>query len=163
MLFSKPKSPPIPVPAPGHPGMTSASPAPALAPGSKAAEPRGVILLVDDSAMIRMAVGKTLTANQYGIIEADSGLTGLEQWKQHQSQIKLVLSDVFMPGMDGMTFARELRRQNRTLPIILMSSKLDDDSRWVAEEAGFRLLPKPFKDELLLELINRMLRLAYPR
>jgi DNA-binding response OmpR family regulator len=64
-----------------------------------------------------------------------------------------------MPRMDGLTMAGELRRRSRGLPIILMSSKLDEDSRWIAEEAGFRLLPKPFKDAYLLELVARMIRL----
>jgi DNA-binding response OmpR family regulator len=61
--------------------------------------------------------------------------------------------------MDGLAMSRELRKRSRTLPVVLMSSKLDEDSRWIAEEAGFRLLPKPFKDALLLELVARMLRL----
>lgn len=109
--------------------------------------------------MIRTAVVKTLRAESYETLEAENGRLGLALWEQHAAQIQLVLSDVFMPEMDGMAMARELRRRSRTLPIALMSSKLDEDSRWIAEEAGFRLLPKPFKDSYLLELIARMLRL----
>jgi hypothetical protein len=40
---------------------------------------------------------------------------------------------------------------------MLMSSKLDENTRWIAEEAGFRLLPKPFKDEVLLLLVSRLI------
>ncbi len=163
MLFSKilTASEPKPVGKPPVPG--PATP-PQPEPSSIAPEgpPRALILVVDDSAMIRTAVTKTLTANRYAVVAADCGENGLAEWEKQQTDIKLVLSDVFMPGIDGLTFARRLRQRSRTLPIILMSSKLDEDSRWIAEEAGFRLLPKPFKDELMLELINRMLRLAYP-
>jgi DNA-binding response OmpR family regulator len=124
---------------------------------------RGLVLVVDDSNMIRGAVVKTLKAAGYEILQAENGRIGVSTWEQNASAINLVLSDVFMPEMDGMTMARELRRRSRTLPIVLMSSKLDEDSRWVAEEAGFRLLPKPFKDAYLLELIARMLRLQASR
>lgn len=118
-----------------------------------------MLLVVDDSALIRGAVTKTLRAAGYEILEATNGREGLATWEQNKERIALVLSDVFMPEMDGLTMGKELRRRSRTLPVVLMSSKLDEDGRWVAEEAGFRLLPKPFKDALLLELIARMLRL----
>ena len=109
--------------------------------------------------MIRAAVTKTLVAANYEVLTAANGREGLETWDKNQARIALVLSDVFMPEMDGLTMTREIRRRHRTVPVIIMSSKLDDDSRWIAEEAGFRLLAKPFKDALLLELIARLLRL----
>lgn len=132
------------------------APVPPPASGSAAA---AVILVVDDSTMIRTEVAKTLAARGYEILQATNGREGLTQWEQNKERITLVLSDVFMPEVDGLTMAKELRRRSRGLPIVLMSSKLDEDSRWVAEEAGFRLLPKPFKDTYLLELVARMIRL----
>lgn len=109
--------------------------------------------------MIRAAVTKTLVGANYEVLTATNGREGLEAWDKNQARIALVLSDVFMPEMDGLTMTQEIRRRHRAVPVIIMSSKLDDDSRWIAEEAGFRLLAKPFKDALLLELIARMLRL----
>jgi len=150
--------PPFPRPAAAAPALSAAKPPPAADDGP----PRAVILVVDDSAMIRAAVTKTLTASRYEIIQAENGKLGLAEWEKHQDRINLVLSDVFMPELDGLGMARELRRRARTLPIVLMSSKLDEDSRWIAEEAGFRLLPKPFKDPVLLEVISRLLRAAPP-
>lgn len=146
---SPPPSTPPPRPETGSPA--------AAAPGTAPA--RGLILVVDDSAMIRGAVVKTLHANSYTTLQAENGRAGLALWEQNKDTIDLVLSDVFMPEMDGMSMARELRKRRRTLPVILMSSKLDEDSRWIAEEAGFRLMPKPFKDSYMLELVARMLRL----
>jgi CheY-like chemotaxis protein len=145
---------------------SSPSPAASLAapptPPAPGAPHRVVILVVDDSAMIRVAVAKALTAAGYEIIEAENGRKGLETWEQNKAAISLVLSDVFMPELDGLSMARELRRRSRPLPIVLMSSKLDENSRWVAEEAGFRLMPKPFKDAYMLELVARLLRLRTP-
>lgn len=161
MIFGKPPSPPPTPSAPIAPP-TVATSAGDSSTTAEALPPRETILLVDDSNMVRSMVAKTLAAHRFVVIAADSGLAALSEWDNRKAEIKLVLSDVFMPGMDGLTLGKKLRQKSRTLPIILMSSKLDDDSRWIAEEAGFRLLAKPFKDELLIELINRMLRLAYP-
>ena len=149
-----PSSPPA-RPEPDSPAASSAHPT--------SAPPRAVVLVVDDSAMIRGAVVKTLNANSYQTLQAENGRLGLEVWEKNAASINLVISDVFMPELDGMAMARELRRRSRTLPIVLMSSKLNEDSRWIAEEAGFRLPPKPFKDSYMLELIARMLRMQPSR
>lgn len=157
MFFKRSSVPAAPpardsLPVRPEPAATDAAPA-------STTTPRAVILVVDDSTVIRTAVANTLAAERYEIIQADDGVNGLAAWEKDRARIALVISDVFMPRMDGLTMARELRKRSRTLPVVLMSSKLDEDSRWIAEEAGFRLLPKPFKDALLLELVARMLRL----
>jgi CheY-like chemotaxis protein len=94
-----------------------------------------------------------LRAQGYTTLTAESGVRGILVWEQHKAAIDVILSDVFMPGIDGLTLARELRNRRFAKPIILMSSKLDDNGRWIAEEAGFQLLQKPFKDEELLTLL----------
>lgn len=141
----------------------AASSAPAK-PGSTSSPPgaRGTILVVDDSQVIRSAVTKTLQARGHTVHQAENGRLGVETWEQHKAEIQLVISDVFMPELDGFSMAKEIRRRSRTVPILLMSSKLDENSRWVADEAGFRLLPKPFRDEVLLMLVDRLLRTAPP-
>jgi two-component system, cell cycle sensor histidine kinase and response regulator CckA len=150
MFFRRPTTTPSP---------TIDAPPPASADSTEGSAPT-VILVVDDSTVIRMAVTKTLTDKGYEIIQADDGMNGLAAWEKDKGRIALVLSDVFMPRLDGLSMAKEIRKRSRSIPIVLMSSKLDEDSRWVAEEAGFRLVPKPFKDSYLLELIGRMLRMS---
>jgi len=113
---------------------------------------------VDDSPLIRSVVTKALKFHHHEVFLAENGRLGLQAWEEHKDAIQLVVSDVFMPEMDGLTMAREIRKRCRTVPILIMSSKLDDDTRWVAEEAGFPLLPKPFKDEVLRILVERLLR-----
>jgi CheY-like chemotaxis protein len=121
------------------------------------------LLVVDDSPLIRKVVTQTLETAGYVVVSAENGRKGLAEWERDPARFSLVLSDVFMPEMDGLTFGRELRRRSRTLPIVLMSSKLDEDSRWIAEEEGFRLIPKPFKDAYLLELVAHMIRMRPAR
>jgi len=118
----------------------------------------GTILVVDDSAVIRSAVTSALLGAGHTVHQAENGRLGVEFWEKNQSVIQLVLSDVFMPELDGLSMAKEIRKRSRTVPILLMSSKLDDNSRWVADEAGFRFIPKPFKNEVLLLLVDRLLR-----
>jgi CheY-like chemotaxis protein len=149
MLF---RSPPPPPPPPFASHVTPRA----------ATDPRPVILVVDDSAMIRGAVTKLLAQHHYEIRQAENGRLGLAAWEQSRDNIQLVLSDVFMPEMDGLSMAQAIRRQSKSIPILLMSSKLDDNSRWIAEEAGFRLLPKPFKDEVLLMVVDRLIRTPRP-
>jgi len=153
MLF---RSPPPPRPPPPF-----ASPVVAPPPRDTTG-PRPIILVVDDSGMIRAAVTKLLTQHHYEIRQAENGRLGLAAWEQGREAIQLVLSDVFMPEMDGLSMAQAIRRQSARVPILLMSSKLDDNSRWIAEEAGFRLLPKPFKDEILLTVVDRLIRTPRP-
>ena len=112
--------------------------------------------------MIRSAVTKALTQRHYEIRQAENGRLGLAAWEQGRDIIRLVLSDVFMPEMDGLSMAQAIRRQSATIPVLLMSSKLDDNSRWIAEEAGFRFLPKPFKDEVMLMMVDRLIRTPRP-
>ena len=147
-----------------NPTPAAPPPAPSFAPpaGSAAHHPPAIILVVDDSAVIRSAVTKALQSRQHEVHQAENGRLGLELWEKNKDAIQLVVSDVFMPELDGLSMAKEIRKRSRTVPILLMSSKLDDNSRWVAEEAGFRLLPKPFKDELLLMLTDRLLRTPRP-
>jgi DNA-binding response OmpR family regulator len=112
--------------------------------------------------MIRAAVTRALVQNRYEVTQAENGRLGLEAWTREQAAFNLVLSDVFMPEMDGLSMAREIRKRSRTVPVMLMSSKLDENTRWIAEEAGFRLLPKPFKDEVLLTIVDRLVRTPRP-
>ena len=153
MLFRSLSAPPPPA---------FANPLPPVVAPDPAAGPRGRILVVDDSPMIRAAVTQTLVQNNYEVTQAENGRLGLEAWQKDQAAFQLVLSDVFMPEMDGLSMAKEIRKRSRTVPVMLMSSKLDENTRWIAEEAGFRLLPKPFKDEVLLLLIDRLIRTPRP-
>jgi len=146
--------------APPPPGFSNQAP-PVAAPAPTAG-PRGRILVVDDSPMIRAAVTRTLVQNNYEVTQAENGRLGLDTWAKDQAAFDLVLSDVFMPELDGLSMAREIRQLSRTVPVMLMSSKLDENTRWIAEEAGFRLLPKPFKDEVLLILVDRLIRTVRP-
>ncbi|HXA14730.1 MAG TPA: response regulator [Opitutaceae bacterium] len=115
------------------------------------------ILVVDDSEAIRSLVASILRKHGYTTCEAESGVAALAEWQRHKAEIGLVLSDVVMPDMDGLTLAQQLRKQRPNLPIVLLSSHISEDTQWVTEEANFSFLPKPFESTQLLETVRSII------
>ena len=93
----------------------------------------------------------------YVVFEAESGLAALTEWQRHKGEINLVLADVVMPEMDGLTLAQQLRKQSSRLPIVLLSGHINEDTQWVADEANFSFLPKPFESTQLIETVRSIL------
>lgn len=112
------------------------------------------LLVVDDSEEIRTIIGLLLRSRGYDVLEAESGTAALQQWDARKGKIQGVVCDIFMPGMDGLTLARNLRKKDPKVRILLTSGRINDDSQWVAEEAGFGLLKKPFKEDELFEVVQ---------
>lgn len=121
------------------------------------------ILIVDDDSAVREATRIALTARGYDVITADSGQSGIERVKK--DAVDLVILDVFMPGMDGLTAAQTIRREQPNLPIIAMSGFMfggqcptmpyfDD---MAAEAGATATLYKPFKPPELIRAIESAL------
>ncbi|HTQ29875.1 MAG TPA: response regulator [Opitutaceae bacterium] len=115
------------------------------------------VLVVDDSVAIRSVMAGILRQNAYVVYEAESGMAALTEWQRHKDEIGLVLADVVMPEMDGLTLAQQLRKQASHLAIVLLSGHINEDTQWVADEANFSFLPKPFESTQLLETVRSML------
>jgi two-component system, sensor histidine kinase and response regulator len=119
------------------------------------------ILLIDDSQQIREAFGVSLRTNGYNVIEADSGVVGLEMARKHLPD--LILSDIHMPGGDGSTLLREIRRDSelRTRQVVLMTGKSDlAPSRKSMEEGADDFLVKPVSLQSLLNCVKARLSRA---
>ncbi len=103
------------------------------------------ILLVEDEEAVRAFAGRALEARGYKVFEAESGQEALDLLNGIKVPIDLVISDVVMPGMDGPTLMRELRRRQPELKIIFVSGYAEDVfERNLPEEGTFQFLPKPF-------------------
>ncbi|MBT3602898.1 MAG: sigma-54-dependent Fis family transcriptional regulator [Candidatus Latescibacteria bacterium] len=110
------------------------------------------LLLVDDEEVIRRSAGDFLSDMGYVVQCTDSAENGLEVFEQER--IDIVITDIKMPGMDGIEFLQELRRRSQDIEVIIITGHGDVNIAIEALRYGaFDYFTKPIKvDELLLSL-----------
>jgi two-component system chemotaxis response regulator CheY len=116
------------------------------------------ILTVDDSASLRMAIRIALTGAGYSVTEAGDGVEGLA--KASETRFDLIVTDLNMPNMDGLTMIRELRKQPEQagVPILFLTTESDGDIKAQARAAGATgWLVKPFVAEQLVKTARKVL------
>ena len=117
------------------------------------------ILVVDDSASLRNMVAFTLKQEGYQVVEAGNGQEGLT--KARGARFDLVLTDVNMPIMDGITLCAELRKLPafKFTPILVLTTESSPEMKQRGKTAGATgWLVKPFNPEKLLSTIKRVVR-----
>lgn len=117
------------------------------------------ILVVDDSNSIRDMVSFTLKSAGYETTEAKDGLDGLNKGKA--GSFDLVISDVNMPNMDGITLCQELRKlaSFKFTPILMLTTESTAEMKMRGKTAGATgWLVKPFNPDKLLATIKRVVR-----
>jgi len=116
------------------------------------------ILVVDDELLIRNVTRQTLEANGYRVATAQDGAEAIAIYAEQRDEIKLILTDMMMPVMDGLGTIKVIRKMNPVLPIVVMSG-LDANSR-LTQLSGDGIkyfLPKPYSADLLLKTIYQAL------
>ncbi len=116
------------------------------------------ILVVDDSAAIRNEVAAFLKANNFTVETAVDGKDGLTKLKADRA-IKLVISDVNMPNMDGLTMAEKVRSElgNQTVNIIMLTTENDPNMKNRGKAAGVKgWIVKPFNGANALGAIQKL-------
>jgi two-component system chemotaxis response regulator CheY len=117
------------------------------------------ILAVDDSASMRQMVTLTLQGAGYEVLSAVDGDDALRQARSGEP-VDLVLTDVNMPNMDGITLVRELRLlpQYKGVPLLVLTTEASSEKKMAGKEAGATgWIVKPFNPERLLETISKVL------
>lgn len=116
-----------------------------------------LILVVDDEIAIREITKGTLEAFGYRALTASDGTEAVALYAQHKDEIRLVLTDLMMPYMDGPVTIRALQKLNPHVKIIA-SSGLAENSMLAQVNGGVRrFLPKPYTAERLLTTLNELL------
>ena len=116
------------------------------------------ILIVDDSASIRQVVGMTLKNAGYDIIEGVDGkdaLTKLDGRKVH-----LIISDVNMPNMDGITFLKNVKTlaSYKFTPVIMLTAEAGDAKKSEGQAAGAKAwVVKPFQPAQMLTAVSKLI------
>lgn len=110
-----------------------------------------LILIVDDEAPIREITKSTLETYNYRVITASDGIEAIAIYAQQPEAIKLVLMDLTMPEMDGLTAMRALKKINPQVKLIATSGLATKEKRAAAETIGIKaFLVKPYTAEKLL-------------
>lgn len=111
----------------------------------------GTVLLVDDDPMLRRLLSRALTDEGYPVITAENGEQALILASTLLGQLGLVVTDIRMPGMDGLQLARCLGRLAPRPPVLFISGFT------AATEVPGPFLAKPFLPSALVEQVGRML------
>jgi PAS domain S-box-containing protein len=136
-------------------------PATVDAPTRDAPMPPGhgeLILVVDDEAAVRSVAQRILEKHGYRVLVAAEGGEAMTIFNRHRAEVRAVLADMMMPGMDGPALMRALRQTAPRLPILVMTG--------LAAKVGYKglegfdqpvLLPKPFSVRSLLDALHQTL------
>jgi two-component system chemotaxis response regulator CheY len=115
-------------------------------------------LVVDDAASIRQMVAYTLSQAGFEVLEAANGKEALERLEGKRAD--LVITDLHMPVMDGITLIRELRARQATrfTPVLLLTTESQAQKKQEGKAAGATgWIVKPFHPEKLIEVVGRVL------
>ncbi len=117
-----------------------------------------LILIVDDSSSVRSVVGIALKGAGYDVIEACDGKDALS--KLTGQKIHLIVSDVNMPIMDGITFVREAKKlpAYKFTPICMLTTEAEESKMQEGKAAGAKAwIIKPFQPPKLLTVVSKLI------
>ena len=115
------------------------------------------IMVVDDSASLRQVVGIALKSAGYDVLEACDGKDALSKLKGQK--IHLIISDVNMPNMDGITFVKEAKQkaEYRFTPVIMLTTEAGEDKKQAGQAAGAKAwVVKPFQPAQMLAAVSKL-------
>jgi len=115
------------------------------------------ILIIEDELAMRTALADLLTAEGYRVLTADNGEVGLRRALEEKPD--LLLLDIMMPRLDGLSVCAELRRLAHDVPVLMLTAKGQIEDRVNGLDAGADdYLVKPFSTEELLARVRALLR-----
>ena len=116
------------------------------------------VLIVDDSATIRQVVGMTLKGAGYEVMEACDGKDALK--KLDGKKINLIISDVNMPNMDGISFVKEAKKlaSYKFTPVIMLTTESQASKQHEGQAAGAKAwVVKPFQPDQMLAAVAKLI------
>src|SRR5512142_189874 len=115
------------------------------------------IMVVDDSASLRQVVGIALKGAGYDVLEACDGKDALGKLKGQK--IHLIICDVNMPNMDGITFVSEAKKlpEYKFTPVIMLTTEASEDKKQAGQAAGAKAwVVKPFQPAQMLVAVAKL-------
>jgi two-component system, cell cycle sensor histidine kinase and response regulator CckA len=115
------------------------------------------LLFVDDDPLMTELFLKSMSKHGFQVLTASSGAEALRTVEQEQSRIRLVLTDMTMPAMDGLALAAELGRVVPTIPVMLATGHDVDTETTRALPNVVAVVRKPYQNRVLAERIREIL------
>ena len=115
------------------------------------------IMVVDDSASLRQVVGIALKSAGYDVLEASDGKDALG--KLTGQKVHLIVSDVNMPNMDGISMVKAIKQlpHYKFTPIMMLTTESDTSKKMQGKAAGAKAwLVKPFQPPTLLNAVSKL-------
>lgn len=115
------------------------------------------IMIVDDSISMRQVVGMALKGAGYDVLEGSDGKDALS--KLSGQKVHLIISDVNMPNMDGISFVKALKQMPsyKFTPVIMLTTESQEAKKQEGQAAGAKAwVVKPFKPEQLLGAVQKL-------
>ena len=116
-----------------------------------------MLMIVDDEPLMTELFEKFMTRRGFQVLTAASGAEALRTIEREGESIRLVLTDMTMPEMDGLTLARELGRRMPALPVVLATGHDADMETTAAVPNVVAVVRKPYQNRVLAEQIRDIL------
>lgn len=117
---------------------------------------RATVLAVDDSEMMRMLLESTLAQSPYNLVLAEDGVDGVAKFKANE--IDIVVTDINMPEMDGITLIKEIRELDGEVPILTLTTESEEALKQAGARAGANgWIVKPMYPQQFLDLLEQII------
>ena len=121
------------------------------------------ILVVDDESRMRKLIKDFLIQKNYNILEAEDGEKALKVYNENKNKINLILLDVMMPKLDGWSVLRQIRQENKSLPIVMLTARAEEQDELFGFELGVdEYITKPFSPKILVARVEAILKRTIP-
>ena len=121
------------------------------------------ILVVDDESRMRKLIKDFLIQKNFNILEAEDGEKALKAYEENKEKIELILLDVMMPKLDGWSVLRNIRQENKKLPIVMLTARAEEQDELFGFELGVdEYITKPFSPKILVARVEAILKRAKP-
>ncbi len=122
------------------------------------------IFVLDDSKTVRASLEYTLSKGGYEVVAAVDGQDGLERLQELGNKGKkpaMIITDINMPRMDGITFIKEVKKNTalKFIPILVLTTESQEQKKMEGKNAGAAgWLVKPFKPEQLIAVVKKFVK-----
>ena len=121
------------------------------------------ILVVDDESRMRKLIRDFLIQKNFNILEAEDGEKALKMYEENKEKIDLILLDVMMPKLDGWSVLRQIRQENKKMPIVMLTARAEEQDELFGFELGVdEYITKPFSPKILVARVEAILKRAKP-